>query len=155
MDRATQIAAIGLATFAAVSLALFSSAVNARGVFDIPPPSAVNGSGVITKDLDLTGGYKICLEGSCTDTYIESSSNNQLNFYSNGTEYMRLTPTTLSLRNGVNILGTSGSHFLLLEGSAPSGTADYATLYTVDNGGKTELYAIFGTGAAQLLAAEP
>lgn len=39
--------------------------------------------------------------------------------------------------------------------SAPTGTADKAKLYLVDNGGKTELRVIFGTGASVLLATEP
>jgi hypothetical protein len=54
--------------------------------------------------------------------------------------------------------GASGSDVGVLqlgERAAPSGTANAARLYVVDNGGKTELYVIFGSGIAQLLAAEP
>jgi len=44
----------------------------------------------------------------------------------------------------------------LSEMAAPgAGAANTCRLYCVDNAGKTELYAIFATGAAQLIAAEP
>jgi hypothetical protein len=52
--------------------------------------------------------------------------------------------------------GSSGGGVLeLLERTAPSGAANTARLYAVDDGGKTKLYVIFGSGAAQLLATEP
>lgn len=54
--------------------------------------------------------------------------------------------TTL-LTGGSNVLG-------ILEGAAPTGITNMAQLYCVDNVGKTELYVIFQTGAAILLAAE-
>lgn len=44
----------------------------------------------------------------------------------------------------------------LAEMTAPgAGAVNTCRLYCVDNGGKTELYAIFNTGAAQLIAAQP
>ena len=44
----------------------------------------------------------------------------------------------------------------LAERTAPTGTANVAKLYAVDNGsGKTQLVVIFGSGAAQVLATEP
>jgi hypothetical protein len=45
---------------------------------------------------------------------------------------------------------------ILTETSAPTGTANKATIYAEDNGsGKTRLMAIFGTGASQQIAIEP
>lgn len=42
------------------------------------------------------------------------------------------------------------------QSSAPSGVANTARLYAIDNGaGKTQLVVIFGSGAAQVLATEP
>ena len=43
----------------------------------------------------------------------------------------------------------------MTERSAPTGVANVAQVYAVDNGGKTELRVIFGSGAAQTIAAEP
>lgn len=41
------------------------------------------------------------------------------------------------------------------ERTAPTGTADAARIYAIDVSGKTNLMCIFGSGTAQLLAAEP
>jgi hypothetical protein len=54
-------------------------------------------------------------------------------------------------------LGDTGARLLMREASsAPTGNADYATIYAIDNGaGKTQLMVIFGTGAAVTIATEP
>ena len=43
----------------------------------------------------------------------------------------------------------------LSEMAAPTGQSNIAKIYALDNGGKTELHVIFGSGASQLIAAEP
>ena len=49
----------------------------------------------------------------------------------------------------------SGYHYMA-EMTAPTGTANVATIFAEDNGaGKTRLMCIFGSGAAQQLAIEP
>lgn len=66
----------------------------------------------------------------------------------NGNAIAEVTNTTFGMINGP-------LQFPELA-SAPSGLANAARLYAVDNGaGKTQLYVIFGSGAAQLLATEP
>lgn len=51
---------------------------------------------------------------------------------------------------------TGNGYFCLGEVTAPTGTANTAKLYAVDNGaGKTQLVVIFGSGAAQVIATEP
>lgn len=58
--------------------------------------------------------------------------------------------------NPVTITSTGVTKLHFAEVAAPTGTANTAKLYAVDNGsGKTQLAVIFGTGAAQILATEP
>jgi len=54
--------------------------------------------------------------------------------------------------DGVTVHGYTEMSEMVAPGG---GAADTCRLYCVDNGGKTELYAVFSTGAAQLIAAEP
>ena len=56
-------------------------------------------------------------------------------------------------------LGTDGNPWggmYMEEVSAPSApSANNVVIYTADNGGKTTVYALFNSGAAQVIAAEP
>ena len=74
------------------------------------------------------------------------------------------TKHSLQAASSVNLGGGTqawkrifASEYLELdEMTAPSGSANHARLYAVDNGsGKTQLVVVFGTGAAQVLATEP
>lgn len=63
-------------------------------------------------------------------------------------EAKAVQPTDANTGNGYFYLGEVAS--------APTGTANVAKLYAVDNGaGKTQLVVIFGSGAAQVIATEP
>jgi hypothetical protein len=50
---------------------------------------------------------------------------------------------------------TTSSFLNLTEMTAPAGVANSARLFAQDNGGKTQLMVIFGSGAAQQVAIEP
>jgi hypothetical protein len=57
--------------------------------------------------------------------------------------------------SAVGSLCVGGSFVLFEQGSAPVGIPGTARIFAQDNGGKTELMVIFGTGSAQQLAIEP
>lgn len=70
-------------------------------------------------------------------------------FSCGGADSARMTTAGLEMPADKNIIMNE-------DASAPSGTADKATIYAEDDGaGKTRLMAIFGTGAAQQIAIEP
>lgn len=79
-------------------------------------------------------------------------------FGTNSAERMRIDSAGNIGMSGVtspaSALDIGAGALTIGEMSAPSGVASSVLLYAVDNGGKTELYAIFQTGAAQLIAAE-
>ena len=100
--------------------------------------------------------------------YITSDSDKQINIYCDGTEMVRISKqnnttffgrsiaplTDASYRTGSSSFGWA-EMWLSEVGGAPSAAANKCVLYCVVNGAKTELYARFQSGAAQLLAAEP
>jgi hypothetical protein len=120
----------------------------------------------------VINGYMCTFDGADWDAY--QTGTNQLNIGGSvlannstfGTITYRAAMTSAlgifstSLGVGVTAAATrldiGAGAMTLSEMAAPgAGAANTCRLYCVDNGGKTELYAIFATGAAQLIAAEP
>ena len=77
---------------------------------------------------------------------IYNAGANTLGFAGGGASFGTLSAAALALPT---------QYMQMTEIVAPAGSANTVRLYAVDNAGKTELRAIFGSGASQLVAAEP
>lgn len=83
--------------------------------------------------------------------------NDDVNSIVIGTSAIGLGANTTAIGNSeTTVTELPGGSLRINEMSAPTGEANKATIYAVDNGaGKTQLMVIFGSGAAQQLAIEP
>lgn len=141
---------IGAVTPLAISgtTGTFSGAVTAAGT-----------GGTLAATLSMnanTTGQPAYFTASGTDTNVG------IDFNTKGTGAIRLNVNGGVIGNvsatGLSVTGTLGvtNNIDLTEMTAPSGTANTARIFAVDNGsGKTVLKVIFGSGAAQQIAIEP
>jgi len=91
-----------------------------------------------------------------TDSYIESLGTGYWHVYGGGSLLLNINPLTVTLGNGVD-LWVQDEYVQFTERSAPAApSSNQAYLFSQDNGsGKTQLCALFATGAVQCFATEP
>lgn len=119
--------------------------------------TGANGTVYATQFTCFGGGDKVSINSAGVNV-----SNDRLLAFSSGTTHAgakdagvsRSAAGVIRINNGTTSAG--GTLELLELASAPAGSTNAARLYAVDNGaGKTQLFVIFASGAAQLLATEP
>lgn len=120
--------------------------------------SAAAGTGTIRNVSILRGtATHISLQSGRTIFSASPSISNATSLqFSNGTDWNRAL--AFGANGGIVITNgsTGGQSLEFREMTAPSGSANVATIYAEDNGaGKTRLMVIFGSGAAQQIAIEP
>lgn len=136
---------------------------------------ALDGSTPMTGDLDMaTNAVSVKLgNGSAADCPVQFSGVNygffrtgtEIHVALNGTARVKFATTAMYPPDNSIDLGASkvaawangyfAGYIEVEEMAAPTGVSAACRIYAADNGGKTTLYAIFPTGAAQTIAAEP
>lgn len=145
-------------------LSILGQAQNTPGVLELVSPD-VTAANVIGKIefLNLDGGAGIVSRAIIAAVRDGADDAALLDWYTMAAGGVLAKNMTLL---GVGFLGVKcqpstrldidAGAFEMAEMAAPgAGAANTCRLYCVDNAGKTELYAIFNTGAAQLIAAQP
>ena len=111
---------------------------------------------MLNGDMTVGKGSMILNVASAVDGLLIQAGNDTGAFVRNVAIFLNDGSTGL---NGIvapaSALDIGAGALTIAEMSAPSGVASNVKIYAVDNGGKTELRAIFQTGASQLIATEP
>lgn len=139
--------------------------------FNFAGHGAINATSIVVAALDVTGTLDIA-DGAAGAPSLRLKNSPLTGFYRggandlravvNGADTLRMQTSqfyvTNVLQTNGNFLSVGGGYIQLTEaGAAPASPgANQTRIYAVDDGGgKTDLNALFATGAAQPLAGEP
>jgi hypothetical protein len=134
-------------------LDLVGTAIECTGAVGIS--STLDVTGVSDFAAGAVGAAAITLNGD-TDSGLYQIGADNIGIAIGGSKVIDIGAASVAVAQPLDVTGAvaSTADLQLDEMSAPTGVANVAKIFAVDNGGKTELKVIFGTGAAIQLAIE-